>query len=472
MMKRLIALLITVGLASCSTQHPPANPSITATPPTHQAIKPHAGNASSPAILEMEKKAAEQPNNPELLFNLAMTYLHEDDVGKTTRNQPIALATLNKVLTLAPGNVATLKAIYNIHYDNTVNGEKNALKEARRIFQQIPPAQRDNLNPPSLAKFVHLYIVNKNSQGQHNADVYNALLKASIEQPNNDKSYLQLARMYREKNYYPLALATLKLGEENIKDSPELYRAIATTYEERAETSGCSYEKTPHLNAAIEYYKRAIPLAADDVRLHYSLAQLYMDHNLYQLALHETAITTELDPSAENLAFAAQNYSIIGNQQKANELLDRANRAGLARSDSAFHEIYMNSGQWNKAALSFTEYLHAQKNISVYDFMKADIIGQQADIEFSSLTKNKKIHFNSEWEAAVYAFWTHKISSNQLKKNAINSCQRTEYFFYSGYRDYQAGNKDVAKQQFSSVMQQKTYRFIERPLARYFLTLN
>lgn len=466
-MKRLIALLIAVGLMSCSsTQHLPANP------PAHHTVKSHAGNTSSPAILELEQKAAEQPNNPELLFNLAMAYLHEDELSKSTHNHPIALTTLNKVLKLAPGNVATLKAIYNIHYDNTVNGEKNALQQARHIFQQIPPAQRDNLNPPSLAKFVHLYIVNKKSQGQHTADIYKALLKASIEQPSNDKAYLQLARMYRAQHYYPLALATLKLGEENITNSPELYRAIATTYEEKAETSGCSYEKTSYLNAAIEYYKRAIPLAADDVRLHYSLAQLYMDNNLYQLALHETAITAELDPSAENLAFAAQNYSIIGNQQKASELLERAKQAGLAHSDSAFHEIYMNSGQWNKAALSFTEYLHTQKNISVYDFMKADIIGQQADIEFSTLTKNKKIHFNSEWEAAVFAFWTNKISSTQLKNNATNSCQRTEYFFYSGYRDYQAGNKDIAKQQFSSVMQQKTYRFIERPLARYFLNLN
>lgn len=462
-MKRLLAGLMLFTLASCSVQTPLKKSELTTAP---------LSGATSADIIDLEQQVAAQPNNPELLFNLGIAYLTEDEANKTTKNQSIALNTFSKVLTLVPGNVATLKAIYNIHYENAMKGNDNAFSAASKIFFDLPPAQRDNLNPPSLAKFVHLYILNKQSQGKYITDIYKALLAASIEHPGNDKPYIQLAKMYREQQYYPLALATLKLGTENINNSPELYKYIANTYEARAAVSGCSYEKTAYLHSAIDYYKRAVPLQPDDIELHHNLAQLYMDNNLYQLALHEASIVVELNPSAENLAFAAQNYSIVGNQQKANELLMRAKHAGLATSDSIYHEIYMNSGQWTKAALSFTDYLQAQAQINVYDFIKAEIIGQQADIEFNQLASNKKVQFSSEWEAAIFAFWTNKITRAQLEKNATNRCELTEYFFYSGYRDLQAGNKLVAKQQFTSAMQQQTYRFIERPLARYFLTLN
>lgn len=462
-MKILLVSLLLLTLASCSAPQSPAG-----TTPRSTSTS----TSTSTDIIELERQVSAQPNNPEVLFNLAMAYLYEDEINKTTQNHNIALSTLNKVLALAPGNVATLKAIYNIHYEHAMKGEENAHQSARKIFYALPLAQRNNLNPPSLAKFVHLYIINKQTQGAHSADIYQALLDASVEHPSNDKPYIQLAKMYRDQHYYPLALATLKLGAETIKDSPELYENIANTYEARAAVSGCSYEKAAYLNSAIDYYKQAIPLQPDNIDLHHNLAQLYMDNNLHQLALHETAIVVDLQPSAENLAFAAQNYSIIGNQQKANELLVRAKNAGLAASDSIHHEIYMNSGQWTKAALSFTDYLQVQPNINVYDFIKADIIGQQADIEFSQLAGNKKMQFGNEWEAAIFAFWTNKITRAQLEKNATNRCERTEYFFYSGYRDLQAGNKLVAKQQFTAAIQQQTYRFIERPLARYFLTLN
>jgi len=465
--KKILALATFLLIAGCSTQ-PPITYKKTSATDNHTLEQQHIDEH----IKSLEQQANNQPSNPEAFFNLGIAYLNEDEANKSTKNHKAALTAFHKVLKLAPGNIATLKAIYDIHYDQAMRGEDNGFKNAKKTFNEIPPAQRNNLNPPSLARFVYLYIVNKETRGKNTIDIYNALLSASVEQPSNDKAYLQLARMYREQTHYPLALATLKLGEESIKDSPELYKAIASTYEAKAELNGCSYEKTTDLYAAIEYYKRAIPLDPDNANLHYHLAQLYIDNNLYPLALNETTIILALDPSAKNLALAAQHYSIIGNQQKANELLERAKNAGLTYSDSAFHEIYMNSGQWQKAASSFTEYLHAQKHINVYDVVKADIIGQQADIEFSMLAKDKNIRFNNEWEAAIFAYWTNKISSNQLEKNVRNSCERTEYYFYSGYRGLQLGNKHFAKQQFASVMQQKTYRFIERPLARYFLTVN
>ncbi len=62
------------------------------------------------------------------------------------------------------------------------------------------------------------------------------------------------------------------------------------------------------------------------------------------------------------------------------------------------------------------------------------------------------------------------MTRDQFKQAANNRCERTEYFFYSGYRDYRAGKTVAAKANFSAALQQNTYRFIERPLARHFLT--
>ncbi len=420
-------------------------------------------------LLALEARSKAEPDNAELLYELSLMYLAENEKQKNPHYRAQAETHLLHILTLVPGNPATLKLLYNLYYEDIVAGKDNAYTKAHNIFMQMSPTNRLQVNAPSLGVFLQQYLQQKKSLDQNPEPLYRALLSAMREQPEMDKPYIQLARMYREANYYPLALATLKLGEEQVKPTEDLYEAIATTYEASAEASGCSYEKNTYLKNAISYYQQAVPLAPDNAGLHYALARLFLDQNQYQLALHESGILLELDPSADNIAFHAQNYSMLGNHGKAYELLAQATQKGLANNDPSHHEIYMNAGDWQKAALSFTDYLQSQQNISVYDVAKADIIGQQADLDFSSLIKQRKLGFRSEWEAAVYAYWTDKMSRNQFRQNASNRCERTEYFFYSGYRDFRAGNLSSARKLFSAALEQNTYRFIERPLAKHFL---
>jgi len=428
------------------------------------------GTNAATEIAALEAEVEQTPNNAELHYKLGLAYIVHAEKNKSARSRELAIKNFRKVLKLVPGNPATLKLLYNIYYEDIVAGNEKAFAKASNIFNQLSTATQMEVNAPSLGVFLHHYLAQKKSGKKNLPELYSALLTAIHEQPASDKAYIQLAKMYREENYFPLALATLKLGAEQVTDSGELYEAIANTYEARAEASGCSYETIAYVGDAIHFYQQAIPLAPESTELHYALARLYLDQNRYQLALHEASILVELEPTAENIAFSAQNYSILGKEQTAHQLLEQAKSQGLTASDSAYHEIYMNSGEWMKAALSFTDYLQAQKNISVYDAIKADIIGQQADMDFSKLIPQKKLVFNSEWEAAIYAFWTNKLTRSQLEQTAKNRCERTEYFFYAGYRDYRAGKLSAAKQNFSSALQQNTYRFIERPLARHFLT--
>ncbi|MDF3014546.1 MAG: hypothetical protein K0Q78_2750 [Cellvibrio sp.] len=440
--------------------------------------QPHTGTTTTAIISSnttaeiaaLEMQVQQTPNNAELHYKLGLAYIVHAEKNDSPRSRELAIKNFRKVLKLVPGNIATLKLLYNIYYEDIVAGNEKAFIKATNLFNQLPDEVQKDVNAPSLGVFLHRYMAQKKSGKKNLPELYSALLAALREQPTSDKAYIQLAKMYREESYYPLALATLKLGAEQISNSQELYEAIANTYEARAEASGCSYDKSTYIEDAIHFYQQAVPLAPTNAELHYALARLYLDQNRYQLALHEAGILVDLEPSAENIAFSAQNYSILGRAHTAQQLLERAKIHGLAASDSAYHEIYMNSGEWMKAALSFTDYLQAQKNISVYDAIKADIIGQQADIDFSKLTPQKKLVFNSEWEAAIYAFWTNKMTRSQLEQTAKNRCERTEYFFYSGYRDYRAGNITAARNNFSAALQQNTYRFIERPLARHFLT--
>lgn len=421
-------------------------------------------------IVALEQEIEQAPANAELYYKLGLAYLIQNEKNKSPRDRELAIKNFRKVLTLVPGNPATLKLLYNIYYEDIVAGNEKAFANATSIFNQLSGANQAEVNAPSLGVFLHRYLAQKESGKKNLPELYSALLEVIREQPGSDKAYIQLAKMYREENYYPLALATLKLGAEQITDSGDLYEAIANTYEARAEASGCNYEQTNYLGDAIHFYQQAVPLSPESAGLHYALARLYLDRNMYQLALHEAGILVELEPTPENIAFSAQNYSILGKANTAHELLEQAKAQGLSSSDSAYHEIYMNSGEWGLAARSFTDYLQAQKNISVYDFIKADIISQHSGLDFTSLIAQKKLAFNSEWEAAVYAYWTDKMTRDQFKQTASNRCERTEYLFYSGYRDYRAGNNIAARENFSAVLQQNTYRFIERPLARHFLT--
>ena len=457
----LAAILLLV--CSCSQQPHTGQPA---------TIKPTTtASTSTPAeIVALEAEVERTPNDAELHYKLGLAYIVHAEKNKSARSRELAIKNFRQVLTLVPGNPATLKLLYNIYYEDIVAGNEKAFTKASNIFNQLSTATQMEVNAPSLGVFLHRYVAQNKSGKKNLPELYRALLAAIHEQPASDKAYIQLAKMYREENYFPLALATLKLGAEQIADSGDLYEAIANTYEARAEASGCNYETTAYVGDAIHFYQQAVPLAPESAKLHYALARLYLDKNLYQLALHEASILVELEPTAENIAFSAQNYSILGKEQIAHQLLQQAKTQGLTASDSASHEIYMNSGEWMKAALSFTDYLQAQKNISVYDVVKADIIGQQADLDFDNLVQKKQLVFNSEWEAAVYAFWTDKMTRSQLEKTAKNRCERTEYFFYSGYLDYRAGNIPAARKNFSAALQQNTYRFIERPLARHFLT--
>lgn len=430
-------------------------------------------------IAALETQIDQSPNNAELYYKLGLAYLVLDEKAQDEKsqdkkntspyNREQAIKNFRKVLTLVPGNPATLKLLYNIYYEDVVAGKEKAFANASNIYNQLTNSAQLEVNAPSLGVFLHRYLAQKKSGKQNRTELYSALLAAIHEQPASDKAYIQLAKMYREENYFPLALATLKLGTEQITNSGDLYEAIANTYEARAEASGCNYEDTNYLPDAIHFYQQAVPLTTDSATLHYALARLYLDQNLYQLALHESSILVELEPTAENIAFSAQNYSSVGKEAHAQQLLVQAKAQGLATSDSVFHEIYMNSGDWIKAAQGFNDYLQAKQSISVYDFIKADIIGQQANVDFSSLIEQKELSFSSEWEAAVYAYWTDQMTREQLQQETSNRCERTEFFFYAGYRDYQAGDNAAAKASFSAALQQNTYRFIERPLARHFL---
>lgn len=462
-----IALLVffAIFLSACSQQN--RRPQQVTAPPPSIAKDEHAS-----LLRDLQQQLAQDPNNPELYYKLGFAFAASAEKSKSPEQRQNAIDAFNKVLSLVPGNEATLTALYHIYYRDVTQGNSDALAQAQSLFTQLSATARETLNPPSLALFLQRYIAQKNSAEQRPEALLDALLNATREQPKNDKAYIQLAKMYRTMGLYPLALATLKLGEHNQAQSRELFQAVAETYEARAEASGCSYEFNQSLNNAARYYQKAMPMGADKTELHYLLAQAFVDNNRIQLALNEIDIVLALDANAENYAWAAQTYSLLGKEQQAFSLLEKARQQGLPTSDAAYHEIYMNSGYWVKAAGSFTDYLQARREISIYDAMKADIIRDETEWDFSKITRTKKLAVRNEWEGAVYAYWTKKMTRQQLAQAANNRCELTEYYFYSGYRDYRTGKTSAAKQKFQAALQQNTYRFIERPLASLFLARN
>lgn len=464
--------LIIFTLASCigcsvQTSHQAVN---------NRSVESATDESSSPhaklSLEDLHKRVEAQPNNPEIIYQLAIAYWDDAEKNNSQASRDKALSYFQRVLTLAPGNPSTLQAIYNIHYKNTLNQGDANLALTKASYEVLTPEIRSQLNPPSLALFINHYIQQSKANKKNYSQLQQLLQDAIKEQPLSANAYIHLASLYRNQGYYPMALANLKLASEHIQDSADLYTAIAQTYEGYAESRGCSYENLTLINAAIDYYKRAIPLDSGNPELHFHLAQLYLDQNQYQLALNETNIILDIDPTPENIAFMAQQYSMHNNQTKAKAWLDKAHRQGLDENDPSFHEIYMNSGDWPAAAHAFIEYANARKQLNAYDAIKADIISKESKRDLVPLIRDKEIHFNNDWEAAVFAFWTNKITRQQLANQANNRCERTELFFYSGYRNLVSGNDHQARQELAAALKENTYRFIERPLARHFLEKN
>jgi len=425
----------------------------------------------SDTVSELILSAQKNPDNSEPLYSLG--YLHMQNGIRTKSAPEIQLAEtyLTEVIKQFPGNYSVLQSLYNIYYDNILrNRDPDAFNKAKAVFMQLPESFHSNMNPPSLAKYA---ATAARQEMEHETDrqaLRDILLAAIHESPTTDMSYIQLAKLYREDRYFALALATLKLGEENISNSAELYQAIADTYNDRAEVKGCTYENASDIHNSSKYYLLAIPFNPDNPQLHYALSQSLLDQNLNYLGLNEAKIALELKSSAENISINAQHLSMLGHHQQALELLQQAVGQGYSPSRAGYHEIYMNQGDWTNAAVGFTQYIKNREKFNVYDLIKGDIIAQQAHIPPWIISKN--ISTQNPWEQALLNYWRAQITAEELKSVAHTSCEKTEYYFYTGYRDLLAGKKSLADTKFTSAINQNTYRFIERPLARHFLNLN
>lgn len=477
-MKLSLALFLLLAITACSTPviRTPMEKKSNATVPanTHKMASYFQESKtinSSTTLAQIIEAALKDPSNPEPLY--ALGYLHGQSgvASKNTRELELAEIYLKEVLTKFPGNQIVLQALYNVYYDNTYrNRSASAFDNAKAVFAQIPDSARANMNPPSLAKFASTAAQQEKDRQPNRQMLRELLLQAIQESPQTDTSYLQLAKLYNDDHYFPLAIATLKLGEENIKFSADLYKTIADTYVKRAEVNGCNYEHTSDIQNATKYYQLAIPLQPDDQALHFALSQSFLDQNLNQLGLHEAQIALELKASSESIGLNAQNLSNLGYHTQALTLLQQAIGQGYGLSDAGYHEIYMNKGDWKNAAVGFDAYVKKRERFSVYDFIKSDIIAQQT--QTSSVLASKKITVGSEWEQALLNYWGAHTSADDLKKIAYTRCEKTEYYFYTGYKDLQAGQKAQANNKFTAALNQNTYRFIERPLARYFLQKN
>jgi hypothetical protein len=424
-------------------------------------------NASA-TIQKLTQAVAQNTNNPEPLYELAYAHMEYAQNNKSLHEHDLAIAYFMETLMLVPGNQAVIRALYNIYYDDTLhNRDALAFNNARDYFTQLTATSLATTNPPSLAKYIAASLSQEAEHQPNRQALRDILLTATQEQPHNANSYIFLAKIYNEDRYFSLALATLKLGAEHISDSTALYQAIASTYEQRADINGCSYEHPSDIKNAATYYKQVVPLNPNNQAVHNSLSSTLLDQNLYYLGLHEVDIALALEPSSENLRNAAQNYSMLGYNKHANELLERALGKGLSISDASYHEIHMNQGDWQTAATGFAAYIKARSTYSVYDLIKSDMLAQQTQTK--PWVVNKKISLASDWEENLFNYWTKKINADGLKTLAHSRCEKTEYYFYTGYQDYRAGNIAQANIKFTETLNQNTYRFIERPLARYFL---
>lgn len=473
-MKLSLSLVLLLILTACSTQqHTTADKKSTAVIPAsaHKMASYFQESKSlngATAVNQIIDAALKDPSNPEPLYALGYLHMQSGINSKNARELDLAEIYLNEVLTKFPGNQVVLQALYTIYYDNTYrNRSPKAFDNAKAIFAQFPEASRTTMNPPSLAKFASTLIQQEKDRQPNRQLLREILLQAIQESPQADSAYVHLAKIYRDDHYFPLAIATLKLGEENIQASADLYKALADTYVKRAEVSGCNYEHTSDIQNAAKYYQLAVPLTPENQALHFSLSETLFDQNKFQLGLNETVIALDLKTSSESLGVTAQNFSNLGYHTQALTFLQQAIAQGYSQSDAGYHEIYMNKGDWKNAAAGFTAYIKSHEKFSVYDLMKSDIIAQQA--QTPSLLANKKVTIGSQWEQALYNYWGENSSADDLKKVALTRCEKTEYYFYTGYKDLQAGQTAQANTKFTAALNQNTYRFIERPLARYFL---
>lgn len=423
---------------------------------------------SSPLTLTLIKKALAEPQNTEPLYGLGYLHMESGITHKNANELALAEIYLKEVLTQFSGNQSVLQALYNVYYDNTLHDRSpTAFENAKAVFAQIPESGRKELNPPSLAKYADTLFQQEQKRQSDRQALREILLAAIQESPQAANAYIHLATLYSEDRYFALAIATLKMGEENNKTSADLYKAIANTYVKRSEVNGCNYENPSDIQNAGKFYQLAIPLKPDDPVLHTSLSQAFLDQNRNQLGLHEARLAVEIKPTKETLSLNAYYLSTLGYHTQAKSLLQIAVEQGYSASEAGYHEIFMHQGDWKKAAEGFNAYSKNRTKFSVYDAIKSDIIAQQAQLQPWPISKH--VVTRSKWEQALLHYWQAQISANDLKKIALTRCEKTEYFFYTGYQDLQAGRITEAHTKLKAAINQNTYRFIERPLATHFL---
>lgn len=474
--KLLWTLLVAIGLSGCEAMKTSGSLTEAAIKQIKlnnqrkkEAIAQQKAVAKTPEILAAESVVKQNPDNPEFAYNLGLLYWQDYDKTNRPFSRDQAVAVFESVLAMVPGNVSSIKALYNIYYRDSINGDASAIAKAKDYFNQLMPEARRELNPPALAEYIHNYYRQQKQSVWDYPELRANLLQAMQEQPHSSFSYIQLAKLYSMQSYYPLAIATLNLGLEENPGSAEILKALGTSYEMRADAENCRYDRPDFLRRASNYYLQAVNGQAESSDLHRSLAGLFVDRNLPQLAAYETALLIEAEANAANYAFAAHNYALMEKKDLANHYLEMAKSAGLPVSDPAYHEVYMINGDWLKAALSFMDYIQTKNKVQVYDAIKADIITRQSEGKFSSLPGDRQVIYSDDWQRLIHAWWQNKISQKKIESLLSNQCEKSEFYFYAGYKAMQAGDKQTAIAAFNKSLEQNAYRFIERPLAKIFL---
>ncbi|NPU94972.1 MAG: hypothetical protein HPY82_23955 [Gammaproteobacteria bacterium] len=383
-----------------------------------------------------------------------------------------AAVAYEQLLQLAPEDNSLQYQLYDIYYRLAASGADNVEPRLRALFATLPAPLREAVRPPSLALFLQRYEKSEASKQYDDDSLVGLLLAAMQEQPTEPATYLLLADSYLRTRHPALAIATVKQALAYSPDNPASHKYLGQAYRSFVRSQSCIYSYRDEIQKAAESLRIASSQLPDDLKIRELLVDVYSLMNLAPLSANEARKLHAERPDDVSSWLLAQSLSDISQYEKSDELYQTL----AARYPDVMYEALAGNaalqGKWDTASQHWAQHFYYSRQPAFYAALVRSVSDEQAYGNaaamkiFAVLTEHMDA---SPWQTSLREFRLGRLAADQLVASAVDTCERTEAFFYAGYAQKTQGNKRKAAEYFQAAVNEKAYSYKEYAMARYFL---
>lgn len=384
-------------------------------------------------------------------------------------DNPAALDEAIRLLTQAheqaPDNVLIQLDLYRALYTRSAKRYKPE-PDLLALYQALSPEAKDQAFPPRTMEMpMHAY--------QPNDDSRQWMLDLLKDNPNNYQAWTGLLLVDSQLKHDWMALIAAKKIQALSKETT---LPLAKQLEKLANRSGCRFDQAPMLRSAGRYYAQTAAKTSD-AGWYEQAADVYLAAGQYPLAYISAQKSLQLDPDGMDAETRTYRQDLVihaarrlGKQKEAHELaMAQAYDGDVSAGHYNLALLAMAKGDKAAAARHFTRYTDTFDGVpfTLVEYLR-DWIYRLGSLKAPVMTLEHTAVGSNPWHSQlVAAVEAGKGGGDpeQVLKDAVSGCEKTEAHFYAAYLYWLRGDIEQSKRHLSATSEQTATGYTEHAWA-------